>query len=143
MESDSKWVQRKALLLDVFLHVNRELSPFQKEVIETVMRNLDKPETLSKAVELISRQVDLLSVSGWKPNNTKGDQVMKPDHYDRFPMEPTYFIVTSGGYHWCIENFLKYVTRYPFKNGVEDLKKSMRNLAMYIRHLDGDPSWSR
>lgn len=134
----------KALLFAIFLHVNRELNDFQREVLTLVLHHeKGTREDLSSAVLQINRQVELLEASGWSPEKKAGDQVLKPDHYDRFPMEPTYFIVTSGGYHWCVENFIKYITRYRFKNGLEDLKKAMRNLAMYIRFLDNDAKWSR
>ncbi|CAH0343727.1 DUF3310 domain-containing protein [Rhizobium sp. CECT 9324] len=134
----------KALLFSLFLHVNRELNDFQREVLTLVLdHEKGTREDLSNAVLQINRQVELLGASGWTPDRKVGDQVLKPDHYDRLPMEPTYFIVTSGGFNWCVENFIKYITRYRFKNGLEDLKKAMRNLAMYIRLLDGDSKWSR
>lgn len=137
----------RALLFHIFLHVNRELNDFQRQVLKLVFEppSDDTEEIrkdLSAAVLQINRQIGLLEAAGWSPDKKSGDQVLKPDHYDRFPMEPTYFIVTSGGFHWCVENFCKYITRYRFKNGIEDLKKAMRNLAMYIRFLDGDPKWS-
>lgn len=133
----------KELMFSLFLHVNRELNEFQRDVLRLVLAQDANAESMSKAVAKINRLADLLERSGWKPKKADGDQVLKPDHYDRFPMEPTYFIVRSGGYHWCIENFIKYITRYRFKNGVEDLRKAMRNLAMYIRWVDGDQNWSR
>ncbi|UIY29172.1 DUF3310 domain-containing protein [Neorhizobium galegae] len=142
-EPHQRTAAERALLLSIFLHVNKELNDFQRQAINLVLHH-DKGsrEDLSAAVMVINRQIGLLETSGWKPTRKEGDQVLKPDHYDRFPMEPTYFIVTSGGFHWCVENFIKYITRYRFKNGLEDLKKAMRNLAMYIRFLDGDPKWS-
>lgn len=136
-------ITEQALLFQVFLHVNRELNDFQRTVLKLVFDvGAGSREDLSTAVLTINRQIGLLESAGWKPTKKEGDQVLKPDHYDRFPMEPTYFIVTSGGFHWNVENFCKYITRYRFKNGLEDLKKAMRNLAMYIRFLDGDPRWS-
>lgn len=140
--------EERDLLFHVFLHVNRELNDFQRSVLRLVFAppkdDPDRVRTyIGQALVEINRQVNLLQSSGWKPEKKEGDQVNKPDHYDRFPMEPTYFIVTSGGFHWTVENFCKYIVRYRFKNGLEDLKKAMRNLAMYSRFLDGDPNWSR
>ncbi|MCC5780544.1 DUF3310 domain-containing protein [Nitratireductor sp. B36] len=68
--------------------------------------------------------------------------VNRPEHYDRFPIEPTFFIMENS-IDWLRGNFLKYVCRFPYKNGIEDLRKAMRNLAMYVRWHDMDPSWSR
>lgn len=135
--------EERKIIFELFLHVNKELTDFQREILRLVIDPEGTTrENLSEAVLRINRKVELLTAAGWKPNRKEGDQVLKPDHYDRFPMEPTYFIVTSGGFNWCVENFIKYICRYPFKNGVEDLKKAMRNLAMFIRLQDGDVKWS-
>jgi hypothetical protein len=134
----------KAILFKVFLHVNHNvLNDFQKEVLKLVLDDGADCNSIAEAISKIDKHILLLSRAGWAPDKKQGDQVLKPDHYERFPMEPTYFIVESGGYHWNVENFIKYITRFPFKNGLEDLGKAMRNLAMYIRHQDGDRSWSR
>lgn len=137
------FVERKALLFKVFLHVNRELQDFQREVLRKVLGEGATLDTMREAITDINQRIFLLSHEGWKPTKATSDAVLKPDHYDRYPMEPTYFLVESGGYHWCIENFVKYIVRYPFKNGLEDLGKAMRNLAMYVKEQDGDEAWSR
>lgn len=141
MELKPLW--QKDLLFQAFLHVNRELNDFQREVLTLVIGPDANETSMAKAVDKLNKVAGLLESSGWKPKREESDAVLRPNHYDRYPMEPTYFIVNSGGFHWCIENFIKYVVRYRFKNGAEDLRKAMRNLAMFIRWQDGDPNWSR
>ncbi|WP_266031214.1 DUF3310 domain-containing protein [Brucella intermedia] len=140
---------RKQLLVDIFLHVNRDFNTFQQDTLRLVLggvNSVSKTEAInavSQGMSELGRQITLLEAGAWEPQRDKGDVVNKPAHYDRLPMEPTYFIVTSGGYHWCIENFIKYLCRYRWKNGVEDLRKALRNLAMFLRDLEGDKGWSR
>lgn len=70
------------------------------------------------------------------------DAVNLPEHYNRFKIEPM---------HFCQENNLnplqtainKYTVRYPYKNGVEDLRKAARCLDMLIAFEEGDPDWWR
>lgn len=134
---------RKDLMLQVFLHANRDLDDFQRGMIRLVIGPDASTESMRDAIKLMDQKALLLSRAGWKPVRAEGDQVLLPSHYDRFPIEPTYFLVESGGYHWCIENFVKYITRFRFKNGIEDLQKAQRNLAMYLRYVAGEEGWSR
>lgn len=134
---------RYAFLLRVFLHVNHSVfNDFQKEILELVLDEESGPEEIAEAISRISVIVSKYQLAGWKPERQNGDAVIRPSHYGVFPMEPTYFLVEAGGLNWCLENFVKYVCRYRFKNGTEDLSKAMRNLAMYLRLLDGEPGWS-
>lgn len=129
-------------LFALFLHVNKELDDFQRAVLTKVLGPKNTAETIREAIVNINQKYFLLSREGWQPTKAEGDAVNLPDHYGRFPMEPTYFIVSAGGFHWCIENFIKYIVRFPFKNGLEDLRKANRNLDMYLRHQEGDERWS-
>jgi hypothetical protein len=135
-------VQRK-VLFQTFMHVNRELNDFQRAMLNKVIGPDATRDSIEEAITNLNQKLFLLGREQFKPARANSDPVLKPDHYDRFPMEPTYFIVESGGFHWCLENFIKYVVRYPFKNGIEDLNKALRNLGMYLKWLDGDPGWSR
>ena len=60
----------------------------------------------------------------------KKDVVNHPSHYNYGKIEVIDYInqVSSGykkGYiAYCIGNVIKYVSRAPFKNGLEDLKKA-------------------
>ena len=50
------------------------------------------------------------------------DQINHPEHYNR-GMETTKYIF-SWDMDFAEGNIVKYITRYKFKNGVEDLKKA-------------------
>ncbi|KAB2662750.1 DUF3310 domain-containing protein [Brucella tritici] len=130
--------------LTLFLHANRNiLTDFQKRVIQLVLDADHGPDEAAEALQIISNQITHLRYIGWQPKSKSGDMVNRPSHYDVFVMEPTFFIVETGGFNWCLENFFKYICRFPFKNGIEDLRKAMRNLEMFLKYADGDPEWSR
>ena len=65
------------------------------------------------------------------------DQVLKPDHYERWVVEPVTFIMTNDMEFWR-GNVIKYVARAGYKNDeVEDLRKAQRYLQMRINQLEG------
>lgn len=52
-------------------------------------------------------------------------------HYKQFKIQPVEFIHINGlGY--IVGNIIKYVCRYKFKNGVEDLRKARHYIDMLI-----------
>lgn len=59
------------------------------------------------------------------------DPVQRPSHYSRFPVEPITFIMLND-LPFAEGNVIKYVCRWRYKNGVEDLKKARRQLDMLI-----------
>ena len=63
------------------------------------------------------------------------DNVVQPQHYSRFKIQPLEFVLVNGlGY---VEgNVIKYVCRWRFKNGVEDLKKAREFLDKYITRIE-------
>lgn len=71
----------------------------------------------------------------------KGDQVVRPNHYARFKIEPIYF-AEENGLSFIQGNIIKYVCRYDAKNGVEDLKKARRYIDMLIGKVEGDPRYA-
>ena len=59
---------------------------------------------------------------------TESDNVNKPSHYNKGKYEAIDIILDvvkglPGDQAALVSNILKYVIRYPYKNGVEDLKK--------------------
>lgn len=129
-----------------FLHVNHKVfNNLQRKLLRAVLDEDLTEDGLAEAIDTINKSIRLYEQAGWSPKKVTGDAVQRPQHYDVFPMEPTYFLIEVAAYRylpWTIENFVKYICRYKFKNGVEDLKKSMRNLAMELRRRQGDPEWS-
>jgi hypothetical protein len=53
------------------------------------------------------------------------------DHYKRFNIQPIDFIMDNE-LDWCEANVIKYVTRWQYKNGIEDLRKAMHYLQLLI-----------
>lgn len=68
------------------------------------------------------------------------DAVVMPGHYARFKIEPIYFI-QENNLNPLQGKVVKYVVRYPFKNGIEDLKKAQRCIEMLIAKESGNPDW--
>lgn len=68
------------------------------------------------------------------------DNVVLPNHYARFKIEPITFICENK-LDFFQGNIVKYVCRHDAKNGIEDLKKAKRYLEMYIKYLQDDPTW--
>jgi len=69
------------------------------------------------------------------------DAVHLPEHYSRFPIEPIHFI-TENQFPFIEGSIIKYVARWRYKNGVEDLKKAKRFLEMLIAREEGNKDWS-
>lgn len=126
--------------LALYLHVNK-LNDFQKQVLGLFLQEKYTFEHLSQCQLLISRQIKLLSDSNWKPERQAGDMVVRPAHYDVFPIEPTFFN-RENGIDWNRGNANKYICRFPFKNGLEDLRKAQRYLTMEYQYLKGNAAWS-
>ena len=66
----------------------------------------------------------------------KSDQIVHPNHYSRWAMEPIEFIAINN-LPWWLANVVKYTMRYDAKNGLEDLYKARSYLEMKIRQLEG------
>jgi hypothetical protein len=72
----------------------------------------------------------------------KHDVVNKPDHYNKGAIEAIQAIRASmhpqefKGY--LKGNCLKYLWRYEYKNGIEDLKKAQVYLGWLIKELESD-----
>ncbi len=57
----------------------------------------------------------------------------KPTHYTEGSIEPLDYIVAND-LDFIEGNIIKYVTRYKYKNGVEDLKKAHYYLEVLIKN---------
>lgn len=58
-----------------------------------------------------------------------------PEHYKQGLIEPIDFIIANN-MNFLEGNIIKYVSRYKFKNGVEDLKKAKFYLEKLISEND-------
>jgi hypothetical protein len=68
------------------------------------------------------------------------DNITLPNHYARFKIEPINFI-GENKLDWFQGNVVKYTCRHDAKNGIEDLRKAIRYLEMYIEYLQGNKEW--
>lgn len=71
---------------------------------------------------------------------SKADMVVLPHHYARFKIEPVRFICENK-LDFFQANIVKYILRSDAKNGLEDLRKAQRYLAMYIEFTQGNQWW--
>ena len=72
----------------------------------------------------------------WEMNNCKDkDMVNSPPHYNKFGVECIEAIqsATGEGYEYYLQgNIIKYLWRYRYKNGVQDLEKAQWYLSRLI-----------
>lgn len=70
------------------------------------------------------------------------DMVNHPKHYTKGGIETIDFMkakLSPEGYQgYLAGNVIKYITRYPDKNGLEDLKKAQTYLNWLIRELENN-----
>jgi len=61
------------------------------------------------------------------------DRQVGGDHYKRMAIQPVEFI-EGNDLGFCAGNVIKYVCRYKYKDGVEDLRKARHYLDVLIDH---------
>ena len=74
-------------------------------------------------------------------DNLELDMVNSPAHYNKATIETIDMIesVTGDGFEAYLQgNILKYICRYKYKNGVEDLKKAKWYLNRLIKTIGED-----
>ena len=59
------------------------------------------------------------------------DKQVGGNHYKQFPIQPVEFI-NANNLSYMQGNVVKYVVRYPFKNGIADLEKAKHYIEMLI-----------
>lgn len=70
-------------------------------------------------------------------SESTSDSVNWPSHYTQGKIQPIDFI-TGNNMSFCQGNVVKYVTRYKFKNGLEDLKKAQFYLNKLIEEYSDE-----
>jgi len=68
---------------------------------------------------------------------TKNKSSIDPDHYNRHAIQPIEFIMKNN-LSYCVGNVIKYVVRYSYKNGVEDLKKARQYIDFLITEIENN-----
>ena len=72
--------------------------------------------------------------------NQQADMVNSPPHYNKAGVECIDAIraATGDGYEYYLQgNIMKYLWRYRYKNGTEDLKKAQWYLTKLIEEVEG------
>lgn len=70
------------------------------------------------------------------------DNQIGGNHYKSFKIQPVEFIhINKLGY--IVGNIIKYVCRYKFKNGIEDLRKARHYIDMLIEMEIKDEAFTR
>ena len=95
-----------------------------------------------KHEEYMKKQMDSPQMNSWKnwansvpSQESKVDNVNKPPHYNQAGVECIDAIqaATDDGFEYYLQgNIIKYLWRYRYKNGVEDLKKAQWYLTKLI-----------
>jgi hypothetical protein len=91
-----------------------------------------------KEVEEKSKEQTVKYLSG-----KKDDMVNHPPHYNKAGIETIDAIkaMTDSGFEYYLQgNIMKYLWRYRYKNGVEDLKKAQWYLTELIDVVEKDAS---
>ena len=79
----------------------------------------------------------------YQTSASKSDMVNHPPHYNQYGIECIDAIKACTGKHfdsYLQGNILKYLWRYDYKNGVEDLKKAQWYLSKLIEIRDDNKS---
>tara|TARA_B100000900_G_C20565664_1_gene710957 strand:+ start:1445 stop:1753 length:309 start_codon:yes stop_codon:yes gene_type:complete len=98
------------------------------------MRHIEYMKKRLKEVESKSKEQTVKYLSG-----KKDDMVNHPPHYNKAGIETIDAIkaMTGDGFEFYLQgNIMKYLWRYRYKNGVEDLKKAEWYLAKLIEVVD-------
>lgn len=94
---------------------------------------LDKAD--EKLEALINEKKDFVPSKSEEAAKTDGsksalDYQVGGNHYQQMAYQPLSFIMELG-LNFCEGNIVKYITRYKFKNGLQDLKKAQH----YMKYL--------
>ena len=91
----------------------------------------------------IKEMIEFEKGSSLKENKEKDDMVNHPPHYNQYGIECIDAIKACTGKHfdsYLQGNILKYLWRYDYKNGIEDLKKAQWYLYKLIELKNDDKS---
>tara|TARA_E500000178_G_scaffold287735_1_gene290096 strand:- start:27173 stop:27502 length:330 start_codon:yes stop_codon:yes gene_type:complete len=71
-----------------------------------------------------------------KDELTKHDPIKNPKHYD-FEIQPKEYLASLGVLEdFCVGSIIKYISRYKYKNGIEDVRKAAQNCQMLLDLLE-------
>ena len=87
--------------------------------------------------------IDKLTVNGMTLHDDEDDMVNHPPHYNKYGVEciDALRAATGEGFEYYLQgNVIKYMWRYRYKNGIEDLKKANWYLELMIAEKQNNES---
>ena len=87
--------------------------------------------------------IDKLTINGMTLHDDEDDMVNHPPHYNKYGVEciDALRAATGEGFEYYLQgNVIKYMWRYRYKNGIEDLKKANWYLELLIAEKQDDES---
>ena len=87
--------------------------------------------------------IDKLTINGMTLHDDEDDMVNHPPHYNKYGVEciDALRAATGEGFEYYLQgNVMKYLWRYRYKNGVEDLKKANWYLELMIAEKQNNES---
>ena len=85
--------------------------------------------------------IDSLTINGTTIVGDKTDMVNHPPHYNKYGIEciDALRAATGDGFEYYLQgNVMKYLWRYKYKNGIEDLRKANWYLELLIAEKQED-----
>ena len=123
--TQGEWDDKKANYPDLSWDEYRKIKKTEEELIVEV--DIKMPEE-----ELVEVQTKKYSFK----EAYERDNAVDPEHY-HFAIEPWKFIAENN-LDFAQGNVIKYICRYKYKNGIEDLKKAKQYIDMLIdKELNG------
>ena len=126
-----------------FIRLNN-IDKTEAEIIKaiTLYSTTKEREVLEKADQLLDKLIKEREAEGFMPISTKEVTTQKEaksaldyqvggNHYHQMKYQPLSFIMELG-LNFCEGNIVKYVARYKFKNGLQDLKKAQHYLKFLL-----------
>ena len=87
--------------------------------------------------------IDKLTINGMTLHDDEDDMVNHPPHYNKYGVEciDALRAATGEGFEYYLQgNVIKYMWRYRYKNGIEDLKKANWYLELMIAEQQDNES---
>ena len=85
--------------------------------------------------------IDKLTINGMTLHDDEDDMVNHPPHYNKYGVEciDALRAATGEGFEYYLQgNVIKYMWRYRYKNGIEDLKKANWYLELLMETINGN-----
>jgi len=128
-------VQTQSYVSVIEDHIDKELEEMTKDPIGYEYRHTPESTLPVGNKDKVDDQENIrkIRIQNWKKNplNIDRESVTEPKHYQDFEISPLEYIVKNE-LDFMEGNIIKYVSRYQFKGGVNDLLKAKTYLEKLI-----------